>query len=312
MPRMLLAFELDAVADRRTSTYSGGQRRRLDVALGIDPPAVLLFLDEPTTGLDPQARARLWDEVRRLRDVRHVRVPDHPLPGRGRRPVRPGGHHRPRRASWPRARPLELKRQVAGDVVTIGVDGDPAATCWRSSRASRSCARRPWTTATSALYVENGDAALPQLLRILDGAGMARQPPSRCTAPASTTCSCARPAAPCASRQPDPTQPPDPIRKDPPMKTVRDTWLIFQRSLMLTLRNPVWIFVGLTQPLFFLVLFGPLLKVARRGRGMTRRDCAYNLFVPGLLIQLGAVRRHLRRLRPHRRAARRASSSGCG
>ena len=44
------------------------------------------------------------------------------------------------------------------------------------------------------------------------------------------------------------------------MKNLRDTWLIYQRSLMLTIRNPVWIFVGLTQPIFFLVLFGPLLK----------------------------------------------------
>ena len=69
------------------------------------------------------------------------------------------------------------------------------------------------------------------------------------------------------------------------MKAARDTWLIYQRSLMLTLRNPVWIFVGLTQPIFFLVLFGPLLKglaVAGGGSG----DRAYNLFVPGLLIQL--------------------------
>ena len=69
------------------------------------------------------------------------------------------------------------------------------------------------------------------------------------------------------------------------MKLVRDTWLIFQRSLMLTLRNPVWVFVGLTQPVFFLVLFGPLLKgVAMVGGGSGEN--AYNVFVPGLLIQL--------------------------
>ena len=69
------------------------------------------------------------------------------------------------------------------------------------------------------------------------------------------------------------------------MKLVRDTWLIFQRSLMLTLRNPVWVFVGLTQPVFFLVLFGPLLKgVAMAGGGSGEN--AYNVFVPGLLIQL--------------------------
>jgi len=70
-----------------------------------------------------------------------------------------------------------------------------------------------------------------------------------------------------------------------PMKPLRDTWLIYQRSLMLTLRNPIWVFVGLTQPIAFLLLFGPLLKgiaVAGGGSG----DNAYNLFVPGLLVQL--------------------------
>ena len=65
-------------------------------ALGIVHRPVVLFLDEPTTGLDPQARARMWDEVRQLRDGGHDRVPHHPLPRGGRRPVRPPRDHRPR------------------------------------------------------------------------------------------------------------------------------------------------------------------------------------------------------------------------
>ena len=51
-------------ADRTTGTYSGGMRRRLDIALGIVHRPSVLFLDEPTTGLDPQARANMWDEIR--------------------------------------------------------------------------------------------------------------------------------------------------------------------------------------------------------------------------------------------------------
>ena len=51
-----------------SSTYSGGMRRRLDVGLGIVHRPAVLFLDEPTTGLDPQARARMWDEIRGLRE----------------------------------------------------------------------------------------------------------------------------------------------------------------------------------------------------------------------------------------------------
>ncbi|MEU8467145.1 ATP-binding cassette domain-containing protein [Streptomyces sp. NPDC029006] len=65
-----LAAELDltALLDRRTGTLSGGQRRRLDIAMALTHRPEVLFLDEPTTGLDPGSRADLWDLVRRLRD----------------------------------------------------------------------------------------------------------------------------------------------------------------------------------------------------------------------------------------------------
>ncbi|CAL9449511.1 Daunorubicin_doxorubicin resistance ATP-binding protein DrrA [Streptomyces sp. enrichment culture] len=65
-----LAHELDltGLLDRRTAELSGGQRRRLDIAMALTHRPRVLFLDEPTTGLDPAARADLWDLVRRLRD----------------------------------------------------------------------------------------------------------------------------------------------------------------------------------------------------------------------------------------------------
>ena len=65
---VLERFDLAGFADRRVRTYSGGQRRRLDVALGVVHEPEILFLDEPSTGLDPQNRASLWDHIRGLRD----------------------------------------------------------------------------------------------------------------------------------------------------------------------------------------------------------------------------------------------------
>ncbi|MCX4829369.1 ATP-binding cassette domain-containing protein [Streptomyces sp. NBC_01016] len=64
-----LAADLDLadLMDRKTAALSGGQRRRLDIAMGLVHHPEVLFLDEPTTGLDPGARADLWDLVRRLR-----------------------------------------------------------------------------------------------------------------------------------------------------------------------------------------------------------------------------------------------------
>ena len=65
---LLARFALVEAADRRAATYSGGMKRRLDIAMSLvgDPP--VLFLDEPTTGLDPQSRLEVWRTVRELAD----------------------------------------------------------------------------------------------------------------------------------------------------------------------------------------------------------------------------------------------------
>lgn len=65
--QLLDLLDLGAIADRAVRTYSGGQRRRLEVSLGIMHRPTVLFLDEPTTGLDPQNRANLWSQLRDLR-----------------------------------------------------------------------------------------------------------------------------------------------------------------------------------------------------------------------------------------------------
>jgi ABC-2 type transport system ATP-binding protein len=63
---LLSRFELTDSADRLAKTYSGGMSRKLDVAIGLMHRPEVLFLDEPTTGLDPEARREMWEEIRRV------------------------------------------------------------------------------------------------------------------------------------------------------------------------------------------------------------------------------------------------------
>jgi len=70
------------------------------------------------------------------------------------------------------------------------------------------------------------------------------------------------------------------------MKLLRDTWLMFIRYVGIFLRNPVWVLIGMAQPVLYLLLFAPLLKGIASSRGFPPGG-AYNVFVPGLLIQLG-------------------------
>ena len=99
---LLERFSLTDAAARRVSTYSGGMRRRLDIAMSLIGNSPVIFLDEPTTGLDPQARIEVWQAVKEPRRGRHDGAAHHPVPGRGRttrRPDRdpaPGSDHRER------------------------------------------------------------------------------------------------------------------------------------------------------------------------------------------------------------------------
>ncbi len=67
------------------------------------------------------------------------------------------------------------------------------------------------------------------------------------------------------------------------METIRDTWLIYQRSLTLSLRNPIWVAFGIIQPVLYLLLFGPLLNNIAKMPGFPPGG-AFNVFVPGMLV----------------------------
>jgi ABC-2 type transport system ATP-binding protein len=170
---LLKSLELESFADRKAITYSGGQRRRLDIALGMVHHPELLFLDEPTTGLDPQSRARMWDEVKKLRDEgTTIFITTHYLDEADalcdRLSIIDGGK------IVAGGTPEELKREVAGDVVTLGLNTRDGT----STKAQTLLGTQPFVKETEIhndglrLYVERGEEALPAILRVLDGAGL--------------------------------------------------------------------------------------------------------------------------------------------
>ena len=93
---LLDQFDLADAADRVLKGYSGGMRRRLDLAAGLVTRPPVLFLDEPTTGLDPTSRVRMWGIIRALVADGVTLAPHHPVPRRGRRARRPDRRRRPR------------------------------------------------------------------------------------------------------------------------------------------------------------------------------------------------------------------------
>lgn len=70
------------------------------------------------------------------------------------------------------------------------------------------------------------------------------------------------------------------------MRKFNETWLVFSRAMRLSLRNPIWVILGLMQPILYLALFGPLLEPVASAPGFPPGD-AWQVFVPGLLVQLG-------------------------
>jgi ABC-2 type transport system ATP-binding protein len=167
---LITMLELEVCADRKAGTYSGGQKRRLDIGLGLVHDPQLLFLDEPTTGLDPQSRARVWDEVRRMHDRgTTVFLTTHYLDEADALCDRIAIIDYGKIVA--EGTPEELKREVAGDVVTLTVAGD-------QQRALDLLNDQPFVREAKLdegfvlLYVDRGEVAMPAILRLLDGAGL--------------------------------------------------------------------------------------------------------------------------------------------
>ncbi|WBB56479.1 ATP-binding cassette domain-containing protein [Verrucosispora sp. WMMD573] len=170
--RALEAFQLVEFADRKCKTYSGGQRRRVEIALGIIHEPKIVFLDEPTTGLDPQSRAHMWDEIRRLRaDGMTVFITTHYLDEADalcdRIAIMDHGE------VVAEGTPADLKREISGDVVQVGLDVTATGEAEKLLDGEEYVNRLELLDEGGLrLFVDEGATAIPRILRRVDAAGL--------------------------------------------------------------------------------------------------------------------------------------------
>ncbi len=166
------SFVLKECIHRLVSTYSGGQRRRLDIALAMMHSPKILFLDEPTNGLDPQSRSNLWSKIVELKQegitifltshyldevdflAESLAIMDHG------KIVALGS-------------PANLKKQISGDIITIGVPKSfhqHALSVFEGKDLVRDVSSEEQQL---RLHVDKGPYALPHILRLLDQAAIA-------------------------------------------------------------------------------------------------------------------------------------------
>ena len=277
---LLERFGLEDAADKQIAQFSGGMRRRLDLAASLITPPPLIFLDEPTTGLDPRTRGQMWDTIRDLVARRLHGAADHAVPRRGRPARRPDRGDRPR---------LQGRRGHARRAEDLGRQLDPAAADDRprATRADAADVVRRVLGEEPVLTPESGG---------LNAAAGRRQPGRRradraapgraldrlarpCRSPPSTRCSWPSPAtAPRTSPPPRRRSPmhadltlevtrctttvaarPQPIATPSPRPTLRDTvdqtLAMAWRALKKMRRNPEQFFDVTIQPLLFTAMF---------------------------------------------------------
>jgi ABC-2 type transport system ATP-binding protein len=164
-------FGLADAAARQVKTYSGGMQRRLDVAMGLIHRPQVLFLDEPTTGLDPEARAQMWDEIARLAKEERMTIllTTHYLEEADKLASRLAIVDRGRIVA--RGTPDELKSELEGDTIHVELtqeDGAARAALERVDGLAEVLLDGRSLRARS----RDGGAAVPAVLAALEARGL--------------------------------------------------------------------------------------------------------------------------------------------
>jgi ABC-2 type transport system ATP-binding protein len=170
------SLSLDGLEGRALSELSGGQRRRFDIGLGLMHSPGLVFLDEPTAGLDPQSRANLWVHIRDLRDTLGLTV------------VLTTHYLEEADALADRILVMDhgqiiandtaeaLKARISGDVVSLvfdNVGADDLARAVDAARTATAVRAHVIGDSSLAVTVDKGDVATAPLIRAMDAAGLA-------------------------------------------------------------------------------------------------------------------------------------------
>jgi ABC-2 type transport system ATP-binding protein len=171
--RLLRTVGLDEVdPKKRVGQYSGGMKRRLDLALALVNDPLALFLDEPTTGLDPVSRSAVWEEVRRLNTERGMTIflTTQYLEEADKLADRVAIINRGRIVA--EGSPRGLKKEIGEEVVTLSFSSGEAAARAEVVLADLAPARR-LADRELLCYFAAAAARLPELVRVLDDAGVA-------------------------------------------------------------------------------------------------------------------------------------------
>ena len=169
---LLALVGLGDAADRRVKGYSGGMKRRLDLASALVHAPEVLFLDEPTTGLDVTSRITVWDEVRRINaegttvflTTQYLEEADQLC---NRLAIIDGGR------LVAEGTPDGLKSDLGADVVTVGLGRGGTKDALRQAVSGLGGVDHVVDTESGvAAYVTNGAAAVPLIVRALDDAGV--------------------------------------------------------------------------------------------------------------------------------------------
>ncbi len=169
---LLELFDLTGAADRVVRGYSGGMKRRLDVALGLVHRPQVLFLDEPTTGLDPEARAAMWEELARLAKAERLTIllTTHYL--------EEADELADRLAIVSRGRvvvegtPEELKRALKGDAVSVELANGAGEDARGIVEGIRSVHETTVDGQHLRARADNGAQAVPAILSALESRGI--------------------------------------------------------------------------------------------------------------------------------------------